>query len=109
MKNQYQEDLDDIDFDNYKGVFFEDNPTTKYTDPDTGAHFDFRDVCKRITALIRQRERDIEESEQSKSKNKLLRVESQSSNVDDVCEESTYVETKTNKSFKNKFAEEKAL
>lgn len=49
MTNKYEdEDLDDIDFNNYKGVFFEDNPSNKYTDPETGAHFDFGDICKRL-------------------------------------------------------------
>ena len=43
-----EEDLDDIDFNNYKGIFHDDNPTTKYQCPETGAHFDYRDVCKRL-------------------------------------------------------------
>ena len=42
--NEYEEDLDDIDFGNYKGIFFDDDPTSKYQDPETGAHFDFGDI-----------------------------------------------------------------
>jgi len=89
MKNQYQEDLDDIDFDNYKGVFFEDNPTTKYTDPQTGAHFDFKDICKRLGIILKHWERAIESDGERNEKSKLLWVESSSSNGGEVCEEST--------------------
>lgn len=34
---------------NYKGIYFGDDPNTKYTDPETGAHFEFKDMCKRLT------------------------------------------------------------
>lgn len=47
-EDDYEEELDDIDFGNYKGIFYDDDPTTKYQDPDTGAHFDFNDICKRL-------------------------------------------------------------
>lgn len=49
--DEYEEDLDDIDFGNYKGIFYEDDPTTKYQDPETGAHFDYDDIWQRIIQI----------------------------------------------------------
>ena len=37
---------------NYKGIYFNDDPNTKYTDPVTGAHFEFRDMCKRLNKVL---------------------------------------------------------
>lgn len=56
-ENEYEEDLDDIDFGNYKGIFYEDDPTTKYQDPETGAHFDFDDICRRLCQIKFAKER----------------------------------------------------
>eukprot|EP00826_Nyctotherus_ovalis_P036645 TRINITY_DN3270_c0_g1_i11.p1 TRINITY_DN3270_c0_g1~~TRINITY_DN3270_c0_g1_i11.p1 ORF type:complete len:263 (+),score=30.68 TRINITY_DN3270_c0_g1_i11:80-868(+) len=71
----YEEDLDRIDFDNYKGMFYDD-PDQKYQDPITGAHFDYLDMCSRLIKL--QKSLDIQhdtsyisqkpEEEQVKSK-----------------------------------------
>lgn len=33
------------DLNNYKGIYFNDDPSTKYQDPLTGAHFDYSDMC----------------------------------------------------------------
>lgn len=48
----YEEELDDVDLSNYKGMYFneEDN---KYQDPITGAHFDYYDMCCRLLELQR--------------------------------------------------------
>lgn len=48
QEDDYEDDLDDIDFGNYKGIFYDDDPTTKYQDPETGAHFDYKDICHRL-------------------------------------------------------------
>lgn len=37
---------------NYKGMYFNDDPNTKYTDPDTGAHFEFKDMCGRLKKVV---------------------------------------------------------
>lgn len=43
-------DVDDLDFQNFKGIYYgEDN--AKYTDPKTGAHFEYYDLCKRIEKI----------------------------------------------------------
>ena len=55
--NDYEEDLDNIDFNNYKGMFYNDQPGTKYQDPVTGAHFEFRDMCNRLKGIFMQRQR----------------------------------------------------
>ncbi len=50
----YEEDLDRVDLNNYKGMFFQDDPGRKYQDTQTGAHFEFRDMCRRLNHLRRQ-------------------------------------------------------
>ncbi len=39
---------DDIDFKNYKGIYINDEPGQKFTCPETGAHFRFEDMQKRL-------------------------------------------------------------
>ena len=43
---------------NYKGIYFADKNEEKYTDPETGAHFEFKDLCKRISKMSGKREVD---------------------------------------------------
>lgn len=40
---------------NYKGIYFNDDQGQKYTDPDNGAHFEFRDMCKRLSIILGKR------------------------------------------------------
>ena len=42
---------------NSVGIFYEDDPTTKYQDPETGAHFDFDDICRRLSEIKFTKER----------------------------------------------------
>jgi hypothetical protein len=44
-------DVDDLDFDNFKGIYFNDDPNRKYQDPETGCHFEYNDLCKRLVDL----------------------------------------------------------
>lgn len=44
-------DVDDIDFQNFKGIYINDDPNSKYTCPETGAHFEYQDLCKRMLKL----------------------------------------------------------
>ena len=47
-------DVEDVDYNNFKGIYFgEDN--SKYTDPVTGAHFEYYDFCKRLARLREKR------------------------------------------------------
>lgn len=49
------QDAEDIDFNNYKGIYAEDDAGQKYQCPDTGAHFEPKDLCKRIYKIIEKR------------------------------------------------------
>ena len=40
---------------NYKGIYFNDDPNTKYTCPKTGAHFEFNDMCERLQMILKVR------------------------------------------------------
>lgn len=62
-EDELDDDLDDIDYNNYKGIFYDDDPTTKYQDPETGAHFDFDDICGRLTKIKISREHNKEPSQ----------------------------------------------
>lgn len=42
---------EDVDFNNFKGIYFNDNPNGKYLDPETGCHFEYKDLCKRMIKL----------------------------------------------------------
>ena len=45
-----------IDANNYKGIYAEgDQKNNKYIDPINGAHFEFHDMCKRLSAATKQR------------------------------------------------------
>ncbi len=45
--------MDEVDLDNYKGIFYAEQPGTKYVDSTTGAHFEYRDMCLRLKGLQR--------------------------------------------------------
>ena len=49
------DDVDNIDFNNYKGIYAEDDAGQKYQCPETGAHFEPKDLCKRIYRIIEKR------------------------------------------------------
>lgn len=48
--DQADSDVDVVDANNFKGIYFGDK-TEKFTDPVTGAHFEFEDFCKRLVKL----------------------------------------------------------
>lgn len=52
-KNQGGGGVDDLI--NYKGIYYGDD-TQKYTDPENGAHFEFRDMCRRLQKIQVKRE-----------------------------------------------------
>lgn len=65
--NAVQEELDEEDEDidesnnddavdgNFKGIYINDDPNNKFTDPETGAHFEYFDFCKRLVKLQKLR------------------------------------------------------
>ena len=50
-------DIDNLDFDNFKGIYFDEDPNRKYQDPDTGCHFELNDLIKRLKKLKALRKR----------------------------------------------------
>lgn len=36
---------------NYKGIYFDDDQDTKYICPDTGAHFEYIDMFRRLKRI----------------------------------------------------------
>lgn len=49
------DDIDNIDFNNYKGIYADDDAGQKYTCPETGAHFEPKDLCKRLYRVVEKR------------------------------------------------------
>jgi hypothetical protein len=41
---------------NYKGIYYGDD-NKKYQDDDTGAHFEYQDICKRLGLVLQIRRR----------------------------------------------------
>lgn len=56
------DDIDNVDFANYKGIYAEEESDQKYTCPITGAHFEFKDICRRLSKVLAGRKR-MEEQE----------------------------------------------
>ncbi len=52
----------DPDLTNYKGIYYTDQ-NQKYQDEKTGAHFDFRDMCHRLTQVLVQQLEKTDASE----------------------------------------------
>ena len=48
-------DIDDIDPANFKGIYYNEDPNRKYQDPETGCHFEYYDLCKRLAYLKEKR------------------------------------------------------
>ena len=49
------EDEEGQDLNNYKGIYFQDDTGKKFTDPETGAHYQYQDMCQRISKLMVER------------------------------------------------------
>lgn len=54
MKKDADSDVDDVDLGNYKGIY-EGEQKEKYICPQTGAHFEYFDLCKRMSRLKEKR------------------------------------------------------
>ena len=44
-----------IDASNYKGIYFHDDPGSKFQCPVTGAHFEYQDMVRRLRRLQKLR------------------------------------------------------
>ena len=54
-KTMRQDEADDMDLKNYKGIYANEDNTQKYQCPITGAHFEVKDLCRRLSKVIDQR------------------------------------------------------
>lgn len=64
----YEEDLDCIDFQNYKGMFYNEDAGLKYQDEATGAHFEHKDMCRRLNKL----KSSLENHHETVKENKII-------------------------------------
>lgn len=46
------EENDTVALNNYKGIYANDDNTQKYQCPVTGAHFEVKDLCRRLIKVI---------------------------------------------------------
>ena len=53
-KTAAADDGENIDFTNYKGIYADDDAGQKYQCPETGAHFEPKDLCKRVYKIIQK-------------------------------------------------------
>ena len=50
-------DADNIDPENYKGIFYNIDTDNKYQDPNNGAHFKFQDMCAILSEIKQERDK----------------------------------------------------
>ena len=48
---------DNVDLINYKGIYFDDDSGQKFQCPETGAHFEYLDMFRRLKRILTQREK----------------------------------------------------
>lgn len=60
VQRDVDSDIDNLDFNNFKGIYFDEDPNRKYQDPETGCHFEYYDLCKRL-AKLKQLRRKLDE------------------------------------------------
>ena len=58
---------DEQDLENYKGIHFNDEKE-KYFDPNNGAHFEFGDICSRLSNVVEERKSKEREVHQRKER-----------------------------------------
>lgn len=55
-----EEEGEAVDLQNYKGIYANDEAGQKYQCPETGAHFEPKDLCKRLIRMYEKR-KELEE------------------------------------------------
>jgi len=51
----YDDSEEDCDHENYKGIYFEDEPGSKFQCPITGAHFEFENMVHLLENIKEER------------------------------------------------------
>ena len=47
-----------MNYENYKGIYNDQQISTKYIDPESGAHFSFGDICKKLKEVKKIRDKN---------------------------------------------------
>ena len=55
MQQAAHDEGESQDLNNYKGIYANDDNSQKYQCPVTGAHFEVKDLCRRLTKVIEVR------------------------------------------------------
>lgn len=67
---------DEINHDNYKGIYVDEEPGQKFQDPETGAHFDYKEIYDRLIEVENEIGGSQERDERTVRKNQeLLRID----------------------------------
>jgi hypothetical protein len=61
-KDENNEDIDDVDFPNYKGIYDNDDIGPKFIDEITGAHFNYADMCRKLLRIQQELNKNRESS-----------------------------------------------
>ena len=76
------DELEDVDLQNYKGIYFNDDPSRKYQDKATGAHFEFNQMCARLQTVYISRKKEMQRERERGNKWGVSRNETMSQTVD---------------------------
>ena len=56
QKLDTHDEVDNMDLNNYKGIYANEEAGQKYTCPQTGAHFEYKDISRRMIKLSERRQ-----------------------------------------------------
>jgi hypothetical protein len=71
-----------VDLTKYKGIYFNDD-NKKFQDEETGAHFEFADLCRRMQLILNLRLK-IAQREQAERQKMLMLEKGRNGGVDDL-------------------------
>ena len=61
-----------VDHQNYKGIYIDEDPGSKFQDPETGAHFDYSEMVNRLQEVEVEMRKSQERDQATIKKNKEL-------------------------------------
>ena len=89
---------DEINHNEYKGIYIDDEPGQKFEDPKTGAHFDYQDIYEKLLEV--EIEKSQERDPKTVKKNKeLLKIQEEN---EDSCMNNQLFKTEDNTLQKSK-------
>jgi hypothetical protein len=85
---------ENIDHNNYRGIYCDEEPGQKFSDPETGAHFEFQDMCTRIGQIDNDRK---SVQERTNIEDQLIEVEDDANIYKTQDHKKHIIQTKSNK------------